>query len=314
MGLSRATGTRGAAGRMAGENVYKSGERGNPTKRLWLAIILGVILISGEAVIGILTHSLGLISDAAHNAADTLAVVLSLFAVYMIRKEPTSRRTYGYGRVGILTALANSLGLVAIAGIIAYEAIVRLGHVRPVSGTAVFTVALAALLINGVIALNLFEHRHDLNIRSAFLHMVSDTFASLGVIVAGVIIIVTKWYYADAVVALLISLFIVYAAWGIIRDATDILLESVPRHIDMDEVERAMLSFEGVEAVHHLHVWELGSGVYALSGHVEVEDRYLSECSEVLSSIQDRLRENFNIVHPTIQMECATQCPTVRPK
>jgi cobalt-zinc-cadmium efflux system protein len=296
---------------MAGENVRYSGKELASTKRrLKLGIALGLSLVAAEATVGIITKSLALTSDAAHNAADTLAVGLSLFAVYMMARAPTERRTFGYGRAGILTALANSVGLVAIAGILAYEAIVRMINIRPVSGGTIFTVGIAAFVINSLVALTLFSHRHDLNIKSAFLHMVADAGVSVGVLVAGVIILFTKWYYADPVIALIISAFIVYAAWGIIRDATDILLESVPRHIDVTEVQDSMESIPGVKAVHHLHVWELGSGVYALSGHVEVTDRALSDCSSIMEEMNERLEERFNIVHPTIQMECAARCPT----
>lgn len=299
---------------MAGERAHQSDEHYRSTaRRLWLGIILGVALVVAEALFGVFSKSLALISDAAHNAADILAVGLALFAVYMMAREPTERRTYGYGRVGILTALANSVGLVVIAGVLAYEAVRRIQHVKPVSGYAVFTVALVALAINSAIAATLFSHRHDLNIKSAFLHMVMDAVVSLGVLVAGIVIIFTKWYYADPVVAVLISVFIVYAAWGIIKDATDILLESVPRHIDLAVVQSSIESVPGVDAVHHLHVWEIGSGVYALSGHVEVADRQVSECSSLMEDVNLLLKDRFNIVHPTIQIECATACPTSPP-
>lgn len=299
---------------MAGERTLQSEQHyRSTTRRLWLGIVLGIVLVAGEVVFGISSKSLALISDAAHNAADILAVGLSLFAVYMVRREPTERRTYGYGRVGILTALANSVALVVIACILGYEATKRIQHIKPVSGYAVFTVALVALVINSAVAMALFHDRHDLNIKSAFLHLVMDAVVSLGVLVAGIIIIFTHWYYADPVAALLISGFIIYAAWGIIREATDILLESVPRGIDLGKVEQAMKSIPGVEEVHHLHVWELGSGVYALSGHVEVEDRQVSECSTIMQEITRKLSEEFNIIHPTIQIECATACPMTPP-
>ncbi len=299
---------------MAGERTHKSDEHYRSTKRrLWLGIILGLVLVAAEAVFGIITGSLALLTDAAHNTADILAVGLSLFAVYMMAREPTERRTYGFGRVGILTALANSVGLVVLACILGYEAVRRLQHVEPVSGYAVFVVALVALVINTVVALTLFSHRHDLNVKSAFLHMVMDAAVSLGVLAAGIVIILTDWYYADPVAALLISVFIVYAAWGIIKEATDVLLESVPRGIDASAVQAAVESIPGVEAVHHLHIWELGSGVYAMSGHVEVEDQRVSQCSGMMEEIDRMLKDEFNIIHPTIQIECATACPTAPP-
>lgn len=279
------------------------------TRRLKLGIALGVVLVAAEAAVGFVSGSLALVSDAGHNAADLLAMGLSLFAVYMMAREPAGRRTYGFGRVGILTALANSVGLVAVAGVLIYEAARRIQNIEPVSGGTLALVGLAAMVINTIVAITLFGHRHDLNIRSAFLHQVSDAAVSLGVVVAGIIIIFTNWYYADPVIALVISVFILRAAYGLIRDATDVLLESAPRHIDMAKVRETMESIEGVESVHHLHVWELGSGVYALSGHVEVADRWLSACSHILDEINSALKDGYNIVHPTIQIECAAACP-----
>lgn len=296
---------------MAGETTKQTKQEfTSRTRRLKLGIALGLALVAGEATIGILTKSLALISDAAHNASDILAMGLALFAVYMMSRDPTPKRSFGYGRVGILTALANCVVLITVAGVLCYEAIYRIAHIRPVSGSAIFIAAGVCFIINSTTALILYSHRHDLNIRSAFLHMAADAGVSISVVVAGIIIVITKWYYADPVIALVVSLFIFYATWGIIRDATDILLESVPRNIDIDQVQKMMESLPGVDAVHHLHIWELGSGVYALSGHVEVEDRYLSECSQIIEQLNQELRDRFNIIHPTVQVECSTQCPS----
>jgi len=280
------------------------------TRRLILGIVLGAALVVAEATVGFLTHSLALVSDAGHNAADILAVGLSLIAVYVMARPPTARRTYGFGRVGILTALANSVALVAVGGLLVYEAIKRIQHIEPVNGYAVMLVAGIAIVINSAVALTLSGHRHDLNIKSAFFHQVLDAGVSVGVLVAGIIIIFTKWYYADPLIALLISIFIFRAAYEIIKEATDILLESVPRHIDVDAVRNTVESVPGVEDVHHLHVWELGSGVYAMSAHIEVEDKIVSECSTILSDITNRLKDEFNIVHPTLQIESeGSACP-----
>lgn len=294
---------------MAGEEAQRDSAQITSTKkRLMLGIGISIGFVVAEALVGILAGSLSLVSDAGHNAADTLAMGLALFAVYMMARKPTSRRTYGFGRVGILTALANAVGLVIVAIILSYEAIVRLVNIEEVSGGTILVVAAAAFVVNTGVALLLYGHRHDLNIRSAFLHMVADAGLSLGVVVAGLVILLTGWYYADPLVALVICVFILYAAWGIIRDATDVLLESVPRHLDLADVQGVMESVLGVKAVHHLHVWEIGSGVYALSGHVEVEDQSLSQCTGIRIDINNSLKERFNIVHPTLQMECVA-CP-----
>jgi len=296
---------------MAGEQQQKDKEFRSKTRRLILGIVLGVVLVGAEVVVGLLTHSLALVSDAGHNAADILAVGLSLIAVYVMARPPTARRTYGFGRVGILTALANSVALVVVGGLLVYEAIRRIQHIEPVNGYAVLLVAGIAIVVNGAVALTLFKHKSDLNIKAAFFHQVLDAVVSFGVLVAGIIIIFTHWYYADPLVALLISIFIFRAAYSIIAEATDILLESVPSHIDIDEVEAVIESVDGVEAVHHLHVWELGSGVYAMSCHVEVADRMVSTCNTTVQEIAIKLEERFNIVHPTIQIESSDACPLI---
>jgi cobalt-zinc-cadmium efflux system protein len=301
-------------GFMAGEHKGRDADFRSKTRRLALSIGLGVALVAAEATVGFLTHSLALVSDAGHNAADILAVALSLIAVYVMARPPTERRTYGFGRVGILTALVNSAALVAVGGLLVYESIRRIQHIQPVSGYAVILVAGIAIVINSAVALTLLRHRTDLNIKSAFFHQVLDAIVSLGVLIAGIIIVFTKWYYADPLIALVISIFIFRAAYEIIVEATDILLESVPRHINLADIQRAIESIPGVEAVHHVHVWELGSGVYALSGHVEVEDKMLSECNTIVGEIAQNLHDEFNIVHPTIQIESASSaCPIVLP-
>jgi len=299
---------------LAGETTGRDREYMSKTRRLKLGIALGFILVAAEAVAGILTGSLALVSDAGHNAADVFAIGLALFAVYMAARPPSERRTFGFGRVGILTALANALALIGVGGVLVYEAVRRIQHIEPVSGPTIMLVSLIALAVNSLVAITLFGHRHDLSVKAAFVHQVTDAAVSLGVLLAGLIITLSNWYYADPVIALVISVFIFRAAWGIIRDATDILLESAPRHIDLATVQATMESIPGVEAVHHLHVWELGSGVYALSGHVEVEDRRVSDCSMLMEDMNRLLRDEFNIIHPTIQMECATACPTRPPE
>jgi len=297
-----------------GEDNNRNAEFRSKKRRLILGIALGAALVAAEATIGLLTHSLALVSDAGHNLADILAVALSLVALYVMQRPPTERRTFGFGRVGILTALANALGLVLVGAILVYESVRRIQHVEQVSGYSVMLVAGIALVINSAVALVLMEHRRDLNIRSAFLHQVLDAAVSLGVLFAGIIIVTTHWYYADPVIALLISLFIFHAAWQIIVEATDILLESVPRHLDIASVQAKMEAVEGVVAVHHLHVWELGSGVYALSGHVRVRDRMVSDCSPLMREMVRMLEEEFNISHPTIQLETdPAACPIAPP-
>ncbi|MBN1289557.1 MAG: cation transporter [Actinobacteria bacterium] len=290
------------------EDTHSGDIRKSTRTRLIFAIVISTGFVAVEVIIGVMTGSLSLVSDAGHNATDCLAMGLSLFAVFMMARDPTPRRTYGYGRVGIVIALTNAMILTGVAGFLVYSSIKRIIDISPVSGAAISITAAAAFLVNSVVALALYRHRHDLNIRSALLHMVSDAGISLGVVAGGVIISFTGWYYVDPVIALGISVFIAGAALYLTRDALNILLESVPKEIDVHEVEKAILAIEPVHGVHHLHIWELGSHVYALSGHVEVEDCRLSECGETINAIGRVLEQRFNIIHPTIQIECLSSC------
>jgi cobalt-zinc-cadmium efflux system protein len=296
---------------MAVEKPERDADFRSKTRRLKLGIVLGLVLVAAEVTVGLITHSLALVSDAGHNASDILAVALSLIAVYVMVRPPTARRSYGFGRVGILTALVNSLALVVVGGLIVYEAIRRIQHIQPVNGYAVMLVAGIAIVVNSLVALTLYQHRRDLNIKAAYFHQALDAVVSFGVLVSGIIIALTHWYYADPIVALLISVFIFRAAYEIIAEAIDILLESVPRHIDIDKVRATIESLPGVETVHHLHIWELGSGVYALSGHVQVTDKMVSECTDIVQDIAVRLEKDYGIVHPTIQIESSAACPLV---
>lgn len=281
---------------------------GSTKKKLAFAISLSLAFVVVEAVIGILTGSLSLISDAGHNLTDTLAMGLSLFAVFMMMKDPTPRRTYGYGRIGILTALTNAIVLVGVAGLIIYSSVMRIINISPVNGPAISITAAAAFIVNSLVAMTLYTHREDLNIRSAVLHMASDALLSLGVVIGGIIITFTGWYYADPLIALGLSVFIVWSSILLTKETLDILLESVPKEINVHEVQEAMLSIDSVEGVHHLHIWELGSKIFALSGHVEVEDCKVSESTRIVSAISELLERDFNIIHPTIQIECISAC------
>ena len=298
----------------AGHTSARGAQGGSPSRRLIIGMSLSGAFVIGELIVGLSIRSLSLVSDAAHNTADILTMGLTLFAVYMMARRPTERRTYGYGRVGILAALGNSIGLIVIAGVIAYEAIQRIVHIVPVKGGPIIVVSAIGVILNGGIALMVARYREDLNVKSAFLHMASDAVVSLGVMIAGIIIVFTKWYYADPVISLAICLVIVYVAWELVRDAVSVLLESVPPHIKMEEVESSMLSIEGVTAAHDLHVWELGSGVYALSAHVEIDDCKVSESVDVLKQINEKLQHDFNITHPTIQIETTGGVCTLVPE
>jgi len=226
--------------------------------RLVWSVLLTSAFVLGEALAGYLSHSLALLSDAGHNFSDVLALTLSWYALRLGKRRADARRTYGYHRVGILAALANAVSLVVIALFIFWEAYQRLQSPAPVAGGVVIGVAIAAVVLNGLISLWLrSDARHDLNVRSAYLHMLGDALSAVGVLVAGLIVSLTKNPIADPVASLLIGLLLLWSSWSVLAEATNILLEAAPKGLDMPAVERAIRAVPGVIDLHDLHVWSV---------------------------------------------------------
>jgi cobalt-zinc-cadmium efflux system protein len=272
--------------------------------RLGLSLLLTLAFTAGEAVAGFAAGSLALLSDAAHNLADAVALLLSWYALRVGRRPADARRTFGYGRAGILAALANGLTLVGLALLIFREAARRLRHPEPVAGGLMIGVALAAVAVNGAISLWLRgAARHDLNVRSAYLHMLGDAASALGVVAAGAVVTLTGEELADPVASLLIGGLILWSSFGVLREAVDVLLEAAPSHLDVEEVARAVRGVPGVVDAHHLHVWTVGSGEVSCSCHVVVAEQSVREGQAVLRAVEGVLRERFGIVHTTIQLE-----------
>jgi cobalt-zinc-cadmium efflux system protein len=260
--------------------------------------------VAGELVAGYVANSLALLSDAGHNFADALALGLSWFAVWLGRRPADARRTYGYHRAGILAALANGVSLVVVALLIFWEAVQRLRSPEPAHGGLMVGVALAAVALNGFIALRLRAGaRHDLNIRSAYLHMLGDAVSALGVVGAGLATLLTGSQFADPVVSLLIGGLILWSTWDVLRESVDVLLEAAPRGLDMAALERAMREVPGVLGTHDLHVWAVGSGIVACSCHVLVAEQTVHAGQQVLRAVVTVLRERFGITHTTVQVE-----------
>jgi cobalt-zinc-cadmium efflux system protein len=288
--------------------------------RLGLAIVLTLAFVAGEAVAGYLAHSLALMSDAGHNFSDALALILSWYGLKAAEQPASMRRTFGSHRVGILTALANALTLVAIGAVIIWEAVQRFRDPQPVRSGPMIAMALVAVILNGVIGLWLRgAAKSDLNMRSAYLHMLGDALSALGVVVAGLIVAVTGSPLADPVVSLLIGAAIIWSSWGIITEAVNILLEAVPKGFDMESLERSAKSVPGVLGMHHLHVWSISSELLAASLHVVVSDQSVSSSQRILKAVAEKLRHDFGIGHTTIQIEVEgceadeTYC-TMRPR
>ncbi len=272
--------------------------------RLGLSIALTLTFVVGEGIAGYFANSLALLSDAGHNFADALALIFSWYAVWMARRPADARRTFGYHRVGVLAALVNAVSLVVLALLIFWEAAQRLGSPQPVQAGLMIGVALVAVAVNGVISLWLHkEAKHDLNVRSAYLHMLGDAASALGVVAAGVVTALTGAAIADPIVSFLIGALILASSWGVLREAVDVLLEAAPRGLNVDEVARALKELPGVHNVHDLHVWTVASGVAACSCHLVVPEQTVRSGQQVCRAAADLMRQRFGVTHSTIQVE-----------
>jgi cobalt-zinc-cadmium efflux system protein len=257
-----------------------------------------------EVFAGIKSHSLALISDAGHNFTDALSLVLAFVGVYLQSRPANKIKTYGYHRAGVLTAFVNALTLVALSAWIFYESWQRLSHPAPVHETVMMLVAAGGLVLNGGIMWGLRTARqNDLNIRSAFIHMLGDLLGSVAIIAGALVIRYTGWEQVDPLLSIVIGLLIVWTAWDIIKESLNILLEGLPRGLELQAVTAAMCCVEGVLDVHDLHIWSLGSSTHALSCHVLIEDVPPSASNCILAKINDVLGREFHIHHTTVQFE-----------
>jgi cobalt-zinc-cadmium efflux system protein len=271
------------------------------TRALRAALALTLVLFVAEAIGGWISNSLALVADAGHVLIDAGALALSLFVAWFSRQPVTPEKTYGYLRWEILAALINGATLLGLSVWIVIEAFQRLNAPEPIGGTLMLTVASAGLVANIVAALLLHPvHRTNLNVRGAYLHVLGDLLASVGTIVAALVIRFTGWLQADPIASLLTTALIVRGAWSLVREAVNVLLEATPSHIALGEVRSALQSIPGVESVHDLHVWTVTSGVVAMSAHAIV--READQHQEVLERAHDLLGQ-MGIHHVTMQIE-----------
>ena len=254
---------------------------------------------------GIRAHSLALLSEAGHNLSDFFALLISLIAVYLQSRPPNSTKTYGYHRAGVLAALVNAASLVGISFLIFYEAFKRFRQPQPVHAGLMIGVAAAGVVMNGVIAFLLYRSSRDVNIRSAFLHQFGDTISTAAVIVGGWAIMVTGQWWIDSALSFGIGALILWSAFGIVRETLNILLEGTPQGMKLERIEAAIRRVEGVNDVHDLHVWSIGSQTHALSCHISIADIPPSVSERILRDVKERLHEGFRIDHTTIQFEHA---------
>jgi cobalt-zinc-cadmium efflux system protein len=276
------------------------------TRGFVIAIGLTAVTLVAELVGGFWTNSLALLSDAAHVFMDLFALVLSLAAIYLARFPASDTRTYGWHRAEIFASLINGTTLLLIAFGIFGEAWDRMLHPEAVKSREMFIIAFIGLAMNLIAASRLHGHSHDdLNVRSAFLHVLGDAIASVGVIIGGIIMLYTGWYVLDALISMAIVLIICWGAIRILREAGHILLEGVPRQIDINEVVDKMRQVAGVNDVHHLHVWSICSHITALSAHIDLEPDYRLRQGEIIGTLEHMLEQDYHITHTTLQGECS---------
>ena len=275
---------------------------------LKLALALTCLVLVVELAGGLASHSLALLSDAGHVLTDVFALGLAWFAVAQAKRPADQRRSYGYHRVSILAALLNSIVLIGIVIAIGYEALRRLANPEPVQGGIVIVAALVGIAINTYVAFGLRGDTHNLNMRAALMHVTGDIGASIGVVVAGAVILLTGWLYIDPLLSLAIAVLIAFGAWRIVRETVNLLLEGTPREIDLAAVTGEITGTELISSMHDLHVWALSSDEMALSVHVVVDDCPLGEAEHVVRDLERRLCDRFAIGHTTIQVESCHPC------
>ena len=267
------------------------------------AVAVTLALVAVEFVVGTLAHSLALISDAWHNLTDVPALVLSAIAIYWEHRPPDHKKTFGYQRAGVLAAFVNSIVIVGVAVFISYEGYQRIVSPEPIATGAMLWVGVVALVVNGAITFGLMGGRADLNLRAVFIHNLGDALSSVGIIVGAWLIRYTGQPLIDPLIAFLIAGMILWSAVGIVTESMNILLESLPKGMSLENVATAMLGVPGVCEVHDVHIWSLGSQSRALSCHVRILDMPTSESEIICHKLNEVVAKEFGITHTTIQFE-----------
>jgi len=272
---------------------------------LQISLLFTLAYIALLVVAGIRAHSLALLSEAGHNLSDFFALLLSWGAAYLSGRSPDARKTFGYNRAGVLAAFVNGLTLVFVSFYIWYEAFHRLLNPVEVHAGLMIWVAAAGVLLNGGIALLLMRGKRDINMRSALIHEIGDTLSTAAVIVGGIAIAYTGQHWIDPALSVGIGVMILWSSIGIIRESLNILLEGIPSGMDLERIQACICEIPGVNSVHDLHVWSIGSDTHSLSVHVGIADMRASESEELLRQIRESLSSRFHIHHTTIQFEYA---------
>ncbi len=274
----------------------------NYSKAFAIGITLNIIFVVIETGYGITAGSLALIADAGHNLSDVISLLLAWGASYLALKQPTEKRTYGFRRVTILASSVSAILLLVVLGGIVWEAIGRLANPQPVHSMTVVIVAAIGVVINTATALLFVSgQKHDLNIRGAYLHMAADAGVSLGVVVAGIVIMITGWLWIDPAISLILVVVILVGTWNLLHESINLSVDAVPQDINISGIKDYLTKIEGVSEIHDLHVWALSTTQTALTAHLVITKNLID--NEFLKEIQQHLHDNFDIEHATIQVE-----------
>lgn len=293
------------SGHSHGSHSHHGDLGGHATGILGISVLATLTLVVAEFAGGYAGHSIALISDGIHNLTDVPTLVISWLATRWALRPPTADKTFGYHRAGILAAFVNAMLLILAAIFLLYESADRLRHPAEVGTGLMMWVSLLALLINGGITLGVHRGRSDLNMRAVWIHNLGDALSNVAIFVGALAIRKTGAGWVDPLIGIAIGAMVLWSAVGILNESGHILLEGLPRHMRLDEVAAALLKVSGVQEVHDIHIWTLGTDLYALSCHVRIPDMHMEECQKLLSAIREVLSHQFQIDHTTIQFERA---------
>lgn len=278
--------------------------RGKLNAAFIAGIALNAIYVAVEAVYGFLYDSMGLLSDAGHNLSDVASLVIAMVAFRLMTHKPDIRHTYGYKKFTVQASFINALLLYAAVGAILVGAISKLMHPTAVNGDTIAWVAATGVVVNGVTAwLFMKDKNRDMNVKAAYLHMAADTLVSLGVVVSGIVIHFTGWYVLDPIVGIVIALVIAWSTRGLLAESTRLSIDAVPKSVDMNALEREILSVDGVKSIHHLHVWPLSTTEVAMTVHVIITD--VNRLNYIIASVRSKSRQH-GVSHPTVEAETET--------
>ena len=286
-----------------GHHHHHHHEITNLNKAFVVGIILNTAFVTAEVVVGWSSSSLALLSDAGHNATDVFSLLLSMFAFKASKAKATNKYTYGFKRATILNSLINAILLLFVTGAIVWEGVVRLKNPVHIPGVLVSVVAFMGIFVNGISAFYFFKDKEkDINVKGAYLHLLSDTLVSFGVVLTGVVIYFTQWFWIDTVVSFVIAIMILTSTWQLLTDSIRLALDGVPRNVDIKRVQEAILEYDEVCSIHHIHIWALSSSENALTAHVVVQNSDITVFEKAKHSIKHTL-EHLNVHHSTFELE-----------